>query len=105
MRVSRAWLPEFPPIASNAFLGILAVNMSETGKFLKGKLLLDGGVLRGSFFHHTVVLVCEHNAEGAFGLVLNRAAGNKVGEVLVANLPDRLRNRRFFLAGRCSRPR
>jgi hypothetical protein len=56
------------------FWGILAVNMSETGKFLKGKLLLDGGVLRGSFFHHTVVLVCEHNAEGAFGLVLNRAA-------------------------------
>ncbi|MGA3163296.1 MAG: YqgE/AlgH family protein [Verrucomicrobiota bacterium] len=61
--------------------------MSEDEKWLKGKLLLDGGVLHGSFFHHTVVLVCEHNAEGAFGLVLNRAAGNKVGEVLVANLP------------------
>ena len=73
--------------------------MSETGKFLKGKLLLDGGVLRGSFFHHTVVLVCEHNAEGAFGLVLNRAAGNKVGEVLVANLPDRLRESPLFLGG------
>jgi putative transcriptional regulator len=73
--------------------------MSETGKFLKGKLLLDGGVLCGSFFHHTVVLVCEHNAEGAFGLVLNRAAGNKVGEVLVANLPDRLRESPLFLGG------
>ena len=73
--------------------------MSETGKFLKGKLLLDGGVLSGSFFHHTVVLVCEHNAEGAFGLVLNRAAGNKVGEVLVANLPDRLRESPLFLGG------
>ena len=73
--------------------------MSETGKFLKGKLLLDGGVLRGSFFHHTVVLVCEHNAEGAFGLVLNHAAGNKVGEVLVANLPDRLRESPLFLGG------
>ena len=73
--------------------------MSETGKFLKGKLLLDGGVLRGSFFHHTVVLVCEHNAEGAFGLVLNRAASNKVGEVLVADLPDRLRESPLFLGG------
>ena len=81
------------------------MDMSETGKFLKGKLLLDGGVLSGSFFHHTVVLVCEHNAEGAFGLVLNRAAGNKVGEVLVANLPEGFGNRRFFSAGRCSRPR
>ena len=73
--------------------------MSEAGKFLKGKLLLDGGALRGSFFHHTVVLVCEHNAEGAFGLVLNRAAGNKVGEVLVADLPDVLRESPLFLGG------
>jgi putative transcriptional regulator len=73
--------------------------MSETGKFLKGKLLLDGGVLNGSFFHHTVVLVCEHNAEGAFGLVLNRTAGNKVGEVLVANLPEQLRESPLFLGG------
>ncbi len=73
--------------------------MAETGKYFKGKLLLDGGVLTGSFFHHTVVLICEHNAEGAFGLVLNRAAGSKVGEVLVANLPERLRESPLFLGG------
>jgi putative transcriptional regulator len=73
--------------------------MADTVKYLKGKLLLDSGVLSGSFFHHTVVLICEHNAEGAFGLVLNRAAGNKVGEVLVANLPDRLREAPLFLGG------
>jgi putative transcriptional regulator len=73
--------------------------MSENGKFLKGKLLLDGGDLRGQFFHHAVVLICEHNAEGAFGLVLNRSAGNKVGEVLVADLPDTLKESPLFLGG------
>jgi putative transcriptional regulator len=73
--------------------------MSETGKFLKGQLLLDGGALRGSFFHRTVVLVCAHNAEGAFGLVLNRSAGNKVGEVIVADLPDLLKDSPLFLGG------
>ena len=73
--------------------------MSDTGKFLKGKLLLDGGALQGSFFHRTVLLICEHNAEGAFGLVLNRAAGNKVGEVLVADLPDSLKESPLYLGG------
>ena len=73
--------------------------MSEHGKFLKGRLLLDGGGLRGSFFHRTVVLICEHNAEGAFGLVLNRFAGNKVGEVLVADLPELLRESPLFFGG------
>jgi putative transcriptional regulator len=73
--------------------------MSEPVKFLKGRLLLDGGNLSGSFFHRTVVLICEHNAEGAFGLVLNRAAGNKVGEVLVADLPDLLKDSPLFLGG------
>jgi len=73
--------------------------MSETGKFFKGKLLLDGGVLQGSFFHHTVVLVCEHNPEGAFGLVLNRVAGSKVGDLLVADLPVPLKESPLFVGG------
>ena len=46
--------------------------MPETSKYLKGQLLLDGGQLSGSFFQRTVVLICQHDAEGAFGLVLNR---------------------------------
>jgi len=48
--------------------------MPAKPKFLVGQLLLDGGNLQGSFFHRTVVLICQHNAEGAFGLVLNRPA-------------------------------
>ena len=74
--------------------------MRMTGrKILKGKLLLDGGDLSGSFFHRTVVLICEHNAEGAFGLVLNRSRGNKVGEMIVADLPDTLKEAPLFLGG------
>jgi putative transcriptional regulator len=73
--------------------------MSNAGKFLKGKLLLDGGDLTGSFFHQTVILVCEHNAEGAFGLVLNRSSGSKVGELIVADLPESLKDAPLFLGG------
>ncbi len=65
--------------------------MNGPAKILKGKLLLDGGDLTGSFFHRTVLLICEHNAEGAFGLVLNRSSGSKVGELVVADLPETLK--------------
>jgi len=59
---------------------------------LKGQLLLDSGQLSGSFFQHTVVLICQHDAEGAFGLVLNRTTGKNVGEMIVADLPEALKD-------------
>lgn len=68
-------------------------------KYLKGQLLLDSGQLYGSFFQKTVVLICEHNEEGAFGLVLNRATGSKVGEMLVADLPETLKEAPLYLGG------
>ena len=68
-------------------------------KSLKGQLILDHGKLRGSFFHRAVVLVCQHDPDGAFGLVLNRATGKKVGDALVANLPDRIKDQMLFLGG------
>lgn len=73
--------------------------MPDKAKYLKGQLLLDSGQLGGSFFQRTVVLICEHNADGAFGLVLNRAMGSKVGEMLVADLPDPLKDCPLFLGG------
>jgi putative transcriptional regulator len=73
--------------------------MSGIPHSLKGQLLLDSGQLQGSFFQRTVVLICEHNAEGAFGLVLNRSMGNKVGEMLVADLPERLKDNPLYLGG------
>jgi putative transcriptional regulator len=73
--------------------------MSAVEKFLKGQLLLDSGQLRGSFFQRTVVLICEHNAEGAFGLVLNRSTGSKIGEMVVADLPETLKEFPLYLGG------
>jgi putative transcriptional regulator len=79
--------------------GDTRTRMAKAFKSLKGKLLLDQGGLHGSFFHRSVILVCQHDAEGAFGLVLNRVTGNKVGEALVAKLPEQLKQMSLFLGG------
>ena len=73
--------------------------MGDKSKFLKGQLLLDSGQLGGSFFQRTVVLICQHNAEGAFGLVLNRSLGKTAGELIIANLPASLKDSPLFLGG------
>ncbi len=39
---------------------------------LRGQLLVAGPALLDPNFHRTVVLVCEHDDDGAMGLVLNR---------------------------------
>jgi Putative transcriptional regulator len=73
--------------------------MSETGTFLRGKLLLDSGQLRGSYFQRTVILICQHDAQGALGLVLNRSTGSTAGEMIEADLPDSLKEHALFLGG------
>jgi putative transcriptional regulator len=73
--------------------------MPKKLKSLKGQLLLDQGKLAGSFFHRTVILICQHDAEGAFGLVLNRTTGHNVGEALVALLPDNLKQLPLYHGG------
>src|SRR6267142_761097 len=73
--------------------------MADPEAFLKGQLLLDSGQLQGSFFQRTVVLICQHDAEGAFGLVLNRSSGSQVGEMIVADLPDQLKGSPLYLGG------
>src|SRR5688572_5370391 len=73
--------------------------MAPKSKYLKGQLLLDGGKLAGSFFHRAVVLICQHDAEGAMGLVLNRPAENTLGEAVVAELPQKLKGHILFVGG------
>ena len=73
--------------------------MTEARKYLKGQLLLDSGQLNGSLFQRTVVLICQHDAEGAFGLVLNRSSGNKLGEMIVADVPELLKDQPLYLGG------
>jgi putative transcriptional regulator len=66
---------------------------------LRGQFLLDGGNLAGSWFQRTVVLICQHNAEGAFGLVLNRPAGAQVGDALEGDLPEVLKGMPLLFGG------
>ena len=66
---------------------------------LKGQLLLDNGRLQGSFFHRTVLLICQHDADGAFGLILNQPAGQKIGDALTANLPEQVKAGDLFVGG------
>ena len=73
--------------------------MGKEFQSLKGTLLLDGGKLRGSFFHRSVVLICQHDTQGAFGLVLNRRSDNSVGEMIPGSLPEKLQHLPLFLGG------
>ena len=68
-------------------------------KSLKGQFLLDGGKLAGSDFHHTVVLICEHDSEGALGLVLNRTSEQTIEESLTIALPEALQELPLFIGG------
>src|SRR6184192_2068761 len=61
---------------------------------LKGQLLLAAPTLFDPNFRRTVVLVTEHNEEGAAGLVLNRLSETTVGEAipdLAPLVPDKER--------------
>ena len=49
---------------------------------LRGQLLISSGGLYDPNFRHTVVLVGEHNADGALGVILNRALNVTVQEAV-----------------------
>jgi len=49
---------------------------------VRGQLLVAGPALLDSNFWRTVVLVIEHNEEGALGLVLNRPSESSVGDAV-----------------------
>jgi putative transcriptional regulator len=51
---------------------------------LRGQLLISSGGLFDANFRHTVVLVGEHNADGALGVVLNRPLDVTVQEAVPA---------------------
>jgi putative transcriptional regulator len=68
-----------------------AAGMGAPHKSLRGQFLLDGGRLQGGYFRRTVVLVCDHKPEGAFGLVLNRPSEAVLKDVFDRDLPESLR--------------
>jgi putative transcriptional regulator len=54
--------------------------------FLKGKLLIAMPSIQGDDFSHSVVFLCDHSAEGAMGLVLNKPAPRMIFADLVEKL-------------------
>ena len=53
----------------------------ESELSLRGKLLIASPALLDPNFARSVVLITEHNEEGAMGVVLNRPSETEVGEV------------------------
>ncbi len=53
-------------------------------KSLRGSLLVSSGGLYDPNFRHTVVLIGEHHAEGALGVVLNRPLDLAVSDAIPA---------------------
>ena len=64
-------------------------------KVLTGKLLLAKPYLGDPNFERSVVLICEHSEEGAFGLVLNQGTQNQLSDFF----DDVYSNNPVFLGG------
>lgn len=67
------------------FLGRAGGQPATEGGSLKGRLLVAAEGLHDPRFARTVVLMVRHNAKGAFGLIVNRPAG----DMLVADILKR----------------
>ena len=53
----------------------------------KGDLLISEPFLNDPNFERTVILICEHNAQGTFGLVLNKKTKLRLEDVLTDEIP------------------
>ena len=72
------------PITPSAAASVVAPGtfLTVSDQSLRGRLLVSTPGLRDPNFDRTVVLVLEHDADGALGLVLNRPSATPVGDVL-----------------------
>ena len=55
--------------------------MIESG-YLKNHFLIAMPALAAPDFFHTVTYICEHNSDGAMGIVINRPLTLSLGEIL-----------------------
>lgn len=63
----------------------------------KGTFLIANPYLNDPNFLKTVVLICEHNDDGAFGLILNRASNVNLSQIFQGDPDaDRLDKKIFF---------
>ena len=60
---------------------------SNSLKPAKGRILLSEPFMGDYYFGRSVILLAEHNAEGSFGLVVNKPVSTKLSEV-AADFPN-----------------
>ena len=53
----------------------------EISESLTNNLLIAMPSLSGTFFEHSVALICDHQAETSMGLVINKLMGMQLGQV------------------------
>ncbi len=56
--------------------------MSSTINPAQGKILVSEPFLQDFYFKRSIVLLAEHNAEGTFGLVLNKLTDIRLSEII-----------------------
>jgi len=76
--------------------------------YLNNQFIIAMPGLADPNFFHTVTFLCQHNEEGALGIVINRPAEMTLGEIfkqmkMRVTSTLRCRNTRFWQADRCSR--
>lgn len=68
-------------------------------KYGKGSLLIANPVLPDPNFSRTVVLLCNHDEQGSFGLVINRTAKLKASEVFSNIDILKVYNKKVYVGG------
>ena len=60
----------------------------DAPRWRRGRLLIATPKLGDSHFHRAVVLIIEHNAEGALGVILNRPTEDLSSEIVPGRIAD-----------------
>ena len=71
----------------------------DTPKSLKGYFLISESNMSDPNFYQTVVLILEHNEEGAFGLIVNRKSPLTLADIIPKYQTDRGFNTPVFVGG------
>jgi putative transcriptional regulator len=64
-----------------------------------GDFLIATPAMRDANFHRTVILICDHDQQGTFGLVLNRSTGIPIEKVFEQLDPGIAETCSFFFGG------
>jgi len=66
---------------------------------LSGQVLAASPKLLDPHFRESLVYLAEHDAEGSFGLILNRPTGKTLGEMVSVDMPDAVAKLPLYLGG------